>query len=376
MGLAVVCDLDNEFRDRLEKVLSPVEGLEYIGVTNPADAAAVACERDAWIVVFGPSTDCDAALAAGESISSVTPRTLTLLMTRVVDTDLLRRAMRAGFRDVIDVEGVTYGGLAATVAEAYDAASAVRGAGDGPPGSDAKVITVFSTKGGVGKSVIATNLVSIMAKTLGKRVALLDLDLESGDGAVMLGLEPASTIYDAVQAFDRLDAQLLQSFMREHESGARVLLAPVQPEQAESVTNARVAGIISLARELADLVVIDTPGRLDETVLTAIDKSDQVLAVATMDLPSIKNMKVSLAKLKQLGYRNGLVRLVLNRADSKVFLEPSDVEKAIGANVVARIPSDRLVPRSVNRGVPVALDQPRSPVARSMVELARFVVDG
>ncbi|MDP2401239.1 MAG: P-loop NTPase [Actinomycetota bacterium] len=376
MGLAVLCDTDKEFVARLEKVLSGTENIEYIETVNPAEAADIATEKDAWIVVFGPSTDRDAVLAAGARIAVSSPRTVTLLMSRAVGADQLRAAMRAGFRDVVEVEGTTYGDLAGAVAEAYEAAATARGTKMEHAGANARVVTVFSTKGGVGKSVIASNLAAILASGMDKRVVLLDLDLESGDGAVMLGLEPTSTIYDAIQAYERLDAQLLEGYMREHSSGVKVLLAPVQPEQAESVTTARVAGIITLAREIADVVVIDTPGRLDETVLTAIDKSDQVLAIATMDLPSIKNTKISLAKLRQLGYRNGLVNLVLNRADSKVLLEPADVERAIGASVLARIPSDRLVPRSVNRGVPVALDQPKSAVAKSMVELARLVVGG
>jgi pilus assembly protein CpaE len=373
VGLLVLCDTDNEFVARLEKVLKGTEGLELVRASNPAEAAEIAVERDAWVVTYGPANDRDAVLEAGARVFATAPRTVNLMMARKVGAELLRTAMRSGFRDVVETEGVTYGDLASAVVEAYQSAVVARGVDGGQAAPAAKVVTVFSTKGGVGKSVIASNLAAVLAANLDKRVVLLDLDLEFGDGAVMLGLEPTRTIYDAVQAFERLDAQLLEGFMREHSSGAKVLLAPVQPEQAEAVTAARVAGIIALARELADIVIIDTPGRLDETVLTAIDKSDQVLAIATMDLPSIKNTKVSLGKLRQLGYRNGLVSLVLNRADSKVFLEPTDVERAVGGTVIGRIPSDRLVPRSVNQGVPVALDQPRSPVAKSMVSLAKIV---
>jgi pilus assembly protein CpaE len=326
-------------------------------------------------VVYGPTTSQPVAFSAAERISATAGmRTANLLVAQTVDAELLRSAMRAGFRDAVAIEGATYGDIAAAVIGAYDAAAGIRGATASSEVPMAKVVTIFSTKGGVGKSVVATNLAAYIASELGKRVVLLDLDLEFGDDAVMLGLRPNRTIYDAVKAYERLDAELLDGFMQRHESGAKVLLAPTQPEHAESITTSRVAGIIELAKELGDIVIIDTPGRLDEIVLTAIDRSDEVLAVATMDLPSIKNTKVSLQKLRQLGYRNGLVKPVLNRADSKVFLEAPEVERAIGSQVLIRIPSDRLVPRSVNRGVPVALDQPKSSVAKSLAELAQHLV--
>lgn len=372
MGLTILCDSDNEFLARITSLLEPVEGLECVVVKNPAEAADRVINEDAWVVVFGPATDRESVLSAGARIASAS-RTVSLMMCASVESDLLRSAMRSGFRDVLESGSATYGDLGAAITDAYQVATAARAADEPAQRPAAKVISVFSTKGGVGKSVIASNLAAVLAEKMDKRVVLLDLDLEFGDGAVMLGLEPTLTIYDAVQAFDRLDAQMLDGFMREHSSGARVLLAPVEPEQAQSITAPRIARIISLAKDLADFVIIDTPGRLDESVLTAIDQSDSVLAIATMDLPSIKNTKVSLAKLRQLGYGNGLVSLVINRADSKVFLESADVERSVDTKVLARIPSDRLVPRSVNQGVPVALDQPRSAVAKSIVELAKLV---
>lgn len=374
MGLVILSDTDQEFLERLEKVLAETSSVQTIRVANASEAADAAVERDAHVVVYGPTTSKEAAFAAAARIAaSAGLRTANLLIAPKVDAELLRAAMRSGFRDVVAGAGSTYGDLASAVTDAHEAVASARGTTETCE-TGCKVVTIFSTKGGVGKSVLACNLASYIASKLGKRVVLLDLDLESGDDAVMLSLEPTRTIYDAVKAYERLDPQLLEGFMQAHSSGAKVLLAPTQPEQAEAITTARVSGIIELTRQMADIVIIDTPGRLDEMVLTAIDHSDEVLAIATMDLPSIKNTKVSLQKLRQLGYRNGLVKLVLNRADSKVFLEPADVERAVGFAVLTRIPSDRLVPRSVNRGLPVALDQPKSPVAKSMAELARLVV--
>jgi pilus assembly protein CpaE len=231
-------------------------------------------------------------------------------------------------------------------------------------------VTVFSTKGGVGKTVLATNLALALARDKSRSVALVDLDLEWGDVAIMMGMKPVHTIYDAVQVFDRLDSEMLCGFMERHSGGASVLLAPVHPEDAEGINAARVAQVLDLLRANFDYVVVDTAPSLSEVVLTALDRSDEIYVVTMMDVASVKNTRISLQKLTQLGYDPARVRIILNRADSKVLLQPSEVEEAIGGTVVARIPSDRIVPLSVNKGVPVVVDAPKSAVARCIDALA------
>ncbi|MBU4556589.1 MAG: AAA family ATPase, partial [Actinobacteria bacterium] len=236
-----------------------------------------------------------------------------------------------------------------------------------------RLVTIFSTKGGVGKTVLATNLGVALSKVLGLRTAIVDLDLQFGDVGIMLGLTPERTITDVAADIERLDADLLSGHMTKHDSGLDVLLAPTRPEDAETVTTGRISRILSLLREMYDVVVVDTAATLDEIVLTALDRSDSVYALTMMDVASIKNMRISLQKLKQLGYDDSAVRVVLNRADSKVWLEPQEVERAVGSAIFARIPSDRVVPRSVNKGRPVVLDEPKSDVAKAMVAIAKTV---
>jgi pilus assembly protein CpaE len=339
--------------------------------------SAVSAERPT-VVLVGPADEPSQGIALAAHIESEGLDTSVVMVTATSDTELLRTAMKAGVRDVL----VADDGIDAAVASVLAAdrvitrrrESACGQASDAvTPPPAGRVITVFSTKGGVGKSVLSTNLAAVLAHDLGKRTILVDLDLEFGDVSVMLQIPPDRTIFNAAQVFDRLDAEMLRGFLAAHDSGLMALLAPVRPEEAETVTTGRVAQIIALLRTMADYVVVDTPASLSDVVLTALEQSDVVLAVATLDVPSVKNTKVSLQKLHQLGLDGGLVRLVLNRADSKVWLEPHEIEKAIADRIVARIPSDRLVPRSVNKGVPVVLDAPRSAVARSIVALARLV---
>lgn len=378
MGLVVLADRDERFIEGMRQVLGTEGGLTVDVAPTAASALESATSLGASVVVLGPSITIDSALDVSRQLSAKTPPVSAVLVAKHVTTELLHMALRAGLRDVLSATEQTYGEVARSVREADEAAAERRAtdpqaacAEDRPV---ARVITVFSTKGGVGKSVLATNLAVALSRYDGRKVVVMDLDLEAGDVGIMLNVQPGHTILEAAQAVDKLDVDMLKSLFVRHESGLDALLAPVRPEDAEMVTAARVGRIIDLVRQVADYVVIDTPGALNELVLTAVDKSDVLLAVATLDVPSVKSMRVALQKLAQLGYRNGLIKLTVNRADSKVLLEVNDVEQALGSSVTARIPSDRLVPLSVNKGIPIVTDEPRSPVARSIVELAHVIV--
>jgi pilus assembly protein CpaE len=377
MGLVVLADRDERFVEGMRAVLGRDADLTVDVAPTAAAALDAARSGGAIAVVLGPSIAIETALEVGSQLDASTPPIAAILVAQRVTTELLRMALRAGLRDVLSASDQTYGEVAKSVREAQEAAAA-RAAQATPDGTVAsasearvaRVVTVFSPKGGVGKSVLATNIGVALASAGKRKVVLIDLDLESGDVGIMLNLKPTHTILDAAQAIDRLDLEMLSGLLVAHGSGLLTLLAPVHPEEAEMVTAARVGRIIELCRQVADVVVIDTPGCISEVVLTAIDKSDVVLAVSAMDMPSVKNMRVALQKLGQLGYRDGLMKLALNRADSKVLLEVADVEAALGSQVFARIPSDRLVPRSVNKGIPIVSDEPKSGVARSITELA------
>ncbi|MDZ4064016.1 MAG: P-loop NTPase [Coriobacteriia bacterium] len=374
MGFVAIADTSEQFVSGLASLLARYEGTEVrSGATVDG---AVSAAGDPHVVVVGPTMDPESGFELVRR-QSEPRRTTVVVVAREVSTDLMRRAMRAGVSDVLEASAAATDILEAVIA-AYDTADETRSAGSSEPetspGVSGRVITVFSMKGGVGKSVLATNLATALSSVLGKRTVIVDLDLQFGDVGIMLGLEPTRTIADAVHSIDRLDADLLEGYLVPHDSGLKALLAPVQPEDAETVTTSRVTRIIGLLREMYDYVVIDTAATFDEIVLTALDKSTDVYPVTMMDVASIKSTKISLDKLRQLGYANGLLHLVLNRADSKVWLQLTEVEKAVGQQVFAKIPSDRVIPRSVNKGMPVVIDEPKSDVAKVMVDIARGIV--
>ncbi|HTL33474.1 MAG TPA: P-loop NTPase, partial [Kofleriaceae bacterium] len=230
-----------------------------------------------------------------------------------------------------------------------------------------QVIVAFSTKGGVGKSVVSTNTSVVLATNTGGKVALVDADLQFGDVAVLLGIPPVHTTTDAAAAVDSADEPLMEALLATHDaSGLRVLCAPVEPSAGDKITAEEMVGIVRMLRRMFDFIVIDMPPHFDDVVLALIEEADHVLLVASMDIPSIKNLKVGIQTLDLLALAAGKLKLVLNRSNARVHLDVSDVERALGVSAEYRIPSDISIPQAVNRGVPVVLDKPRAPAALAL----------
>jgi pilus assembly protein CpaE len=249
-------------------------------------------------------------------------------------------------------------------------------AGDGP-GGRGRVITVFSTKGGAGKSFVATNLAVLLARRSDAPVCIVDADLQFGDVAVMLKLVPQHTIADAVASITRIDAPLMKSLLVRHESsGLYALPAPTEPAFADQIRADDVIKIIDMIRSFCSYVVVDTPSYFTEVVIRLLEECDDIVLVAGMDVPNIKNVKLGLQTLRLLNVPIAKVKLVLNRSNSKVKIDVGEVERALQIKADCLIPSDIAVPQSVNKGVPVVLDAAKSGVAKALMQLTdMFVVE-
>ena len=370
----LVCDTQSAYAQTVSKALVQVPDTQVTRASGLTEACKQVRAGGVDLLVVGPGVDSDDALVSVREIRDEGSRIGVVLAPSEVTRELLHAALRAGVDDVVQ-SGAPSVETTLVLEEALRRARRRLGASDEPGATPQKghVVTVLSMKGGVGKTVVASN-VAVALAGLDKSVALVDLDLQFGDVGIMLGLEPVQTIVGAVQSGDRLDAEMLRGFMVEHSSGVHALLAPTLPEDAEIVTASRIDRIIGLLVTMFDYVIIDTTPSLDEAVLTALDRSDRVVVVTMMDVASVKNSRVSLQKLRQLGYNGTVVDIMLNRADSKVFLKVEEVEHAIGMPIKYRLPSDLQVPRSVNKGVPVVLDAPRSQPARVLQETAKAIV--
>lgn len=374
-GVAVVViDPDQAARGRLAMQLGQ-------GVTPFASLNELAARLSGQpvVMVLGPSFAQGNDLAAAEQLMTARREVGAIMVTDELTTDLLQRALRAGVKDVLQLP-VDSGQLVDAVRRAAATLQVVAAPPATPAfvaddGETGRLVTVFSTKGGSGKSVIATNLAVTLArraKAAGdKPVALLDAHLQFGDCAVMLKLSPQHTVYNAVNAVDRLDAALLQSLLVEHpQSGLLVLAAPLEPAYADQIGAEDIVRIVEVLRSFCSHVIVDTPAYFNDVVLALIEVSDDVLLVAGLDIPNIKNVKIGLQTLRLLGTPTDKLRLILNRADSKVKLDAAEVERTIGVKAEARIPSDVVVPQAVNKGAAVVLDAPKSGVAKAIEELA------
>jgi pilus assembly protein CpaE len=236
------------------------------------------------------------------------------------------------------------------------------------------VICVLGPKGGIGKTVTSANLAAKLAAH-GKRVVLVDLDLQFGDVALALGVRPDNTVYDLAVSGGSLDAEKIDAYLMRHPTGLRVLAAPLRPDEAASVTPEFLIEVINILRTVYQYVIVDTPPAFTPEVIAVIDASTSVCMMGMLDALSLKNTRLGLETLELMGYPSDRIRVVLNRANTSVGITGSDVQRVLGRTPDILIPSNRDVARSVNAGEPIVLSQKRSDAARAFSALAASFVE-
>jgi pilus assembly protein CpaE len=327
------------------------------------------------LVVVGPDMALDETVHFSDRLREHHPEIGVVLVRRRLDTGLLVQAMRAGVRDVVKYDDL--GALSDACRRSEEVT--LRLLGEGRPAErgtsqlSGQILTVFSGKGGSGKTTLATNSAVALA-TAGHKVCLVDLDLMFGDVAIALQLVPDRSLADAVALAGKLDQLGVESLVTKHSSGAEAVLAPVSPGTADTVSADVVSELLTVARKMYDVVVVDTPPAFTDHVLAAFDQTDAFLLLCALDVPSIKNLKLTVETMELLRYPRDRWHLVVNRADSRVGLSVSDVERAVGLKSMAEIPSDRAVPASLNRGVPIVTEHPKHAVSTAIRRMATSVL--
>jgi Flp pilus assembly CpaE family ATPase len=323
-------------------------------------------------VVIGPRAGTEEALGFASALRMVRPAVGVILVREQTDVDMLNHALQSGVREV--VQAGDHAALAAACRRSRDvswrilAATTIERSGQTV---DGKIITVFTAKGGVGKTMLSINLAVVLAQRGANKVCVVDLDLSSGDVAISLLLDPVRTIADAVSMTGHIDTTGAASLLTPYRAGLEMLLAPVNPGDAEKVPPSLVGELLAVLRTMFDYVVVDTPPQLSEHVLTALDASAHHVLLTTPDVPALKNLRVVLDVLDMLSYPAEIRSVVLNRAEAKLRLSQEDVERVIRAPVAAQIPASRAVQISINKGVPITLANPRHPVSKAITAFVR-----
>jgi pilus assembly protein CpaE len=241
--------------------------------------------------------------------------------------------------------------------------------GEAAPARDGKVVTVFAAKGGCGKTTLSTNLGVVLSRG-GHRVCVVDLDLAFGDVAITVKLTPTRTIVDALPMAGHVDVTGAASLLTSYRPGLDMLLAPVTPGDAEKVPPSLTGELLSVLRGMFDYVVVDTPPQLSEHVLSVMDVSAHHVLIATPDVPTLKNLRLTLDLLDLLSYPREIRSVILNRSDLKAGLTAQDVERVARCPIVARVPSSRAVTVSINEGFPITLAHPGHQVSQAITRFA------
>jgi len=355
-------------------LVSPDSGFDVVG--SGLDVEELTSElRDPRVVavLHGTTWNGSAAVMAETLAAEVavirrsTTAPIILLAERGEDA-LVDAALAAGVDDVLvlpqPVETIAFAVRKAGQAarNGYGAAATADEGG--------RVITVFSPKGGTGKTVLSTNIGAYLASKTKKRVLLIDLDLQFGDAAIMLGIDPQRTMYELVQSPGELDPGKLASYTTRHRSGLDVLAAPMLPEHADLVTEAKVLRLVEVAREAYDLIVIDTSPFFYGPMMALLGPTDQLLLLCGLDVPTLKNVRLSLRTLELLGFPPERMSLVLNRVTPSVGLTAEDVAEALGTRVAFEVPNDPVVAPAVNRGAVPSLQEAGSEFAVAVARIA------
>jgi pilus assembly protein CpaE len=366
-GIRVFFTGDCDGFDALRTALNDSDDLDVVGA-NPNVAAAAG-------TLVGGHLDCvlhatrSATFPASE-ISAIREHTrapIILVASGGEAANMLEHALEMDVADVLLLPQLTHNVVFA-VRKASHARRQLQTAVH-----RGRVITVFSPKGGTGKTVVSTNLAAALAKHEGKRTLLLDLDLQFGDAAIMLGLEPAKTIYDLVVAPGELDSEKLAGYVSKHPCGLDVLAAPLRPEDAELIVESKVTALIEVARSSYDAIVVDTSPFFHGPMLATLDRTDQLLVLCGLDVPTLKNVRLALQTLELLSYPASRIEYVMNRSSANVGLKLREVEDGLKVKVGHELPLDRTVQVCVNRGDAPVLAEPRCDFSRGLMALAKQV---
>lgn len=371
----LVVDDAQDTRESVKKLLQFEDDIEIVGEgKNGLEGVQLARQLKPDVILMDINMPEMDGIKATEQITLDLPSVGIIILSVQGDQEYLRKAMAAGAREYltkpfsIDELVNAIRRVKEFVDKRKPAAAEV--SGEKAKAEKGKVIAIFGTKGGVGKSLVASNLAVSLATQSPDKVCIIDLDLQFGDITSMLNVEAKVTIADVAPSSDKLDIESLEGYLVKHASSLKILAAPAKPAYADVVTPDAIEKIVTLLKDKYTYILADTHTYFDDITLKGLDLSDLILCVVTLDFPSIKNAKLALETMTSLNYPKDKIKLVLNRSDSQTGLTEKDLEETLGWKIEFRIPSDgKLVIPAVNKGMPFVTSEPNSNIAKAVKTL-------
>lgn len=362
--------IDND-PDTLDEIKSELNQLDFIDILAETDNIAVGYDlimkNKPTIIIIDVSDNIDWSLGLIERVSSHLKDSMILVSSEETNLEVALKAMRAGAREFLS-RPLDMAELIAALEKSRDYFLSQT-----TDFSQGNILTIFSNKGGIGKTTITTNLAIAMAEVTKKRVALVDLNLQLGDVTTFLDIQPTYDISYIVKNISRVDEQFLLGTMEKFEDYELYILAdPPYAEQAEDISSEQINTILTVLKSIFDYVIIDTTSSFDSKTLSALDLADRILLVSMVNLPCIRNTQRCLDLFGRLNYPKEKINLIINRYLPTDEITIEDVEDTLEHPVYWKIPNNYFaVMAAINRGVPILHIEEDSNIALNFNQLAR-----
>jgi pilus assembly protein CpaE len=368
-----------EVRNQVIEILSNVEYIKVVGEAESVEETFKRLEeKHADVVLIGTNVSGDG-YKISEKVSSEYPEAAVIMMEENIAEDTIHKALFAGAKDVL-VYPFTPTKLVNTIYRSHEllrkgaALHRENTSKSRKKSTLGSAITVFSTKGGVGKTFIATNLAIALHKETGKRTVLVDLDLDFGNTALALNLVPKFTISDVVDDIKNIDQDLIENYLIPHQSGIFILPANAKPQITEFINAEHVQIILKTLQKSFDYIIIDTPARFYEPINPSFVIADSLFMVTTPEISTIRNIKSALITLNELNYPKSKIKIILNQADSKSLIKAKDIETTLNQEIYARIDFDyKTAMSSLNEGIPVVDKNAKKGMGKEFMNLAKRI---
>jgi pilus assembly protein CpaE len=358
----------NQFKD-IRRALSAEGRAQLLAGGNDTDQLydeILRLKPAAAIIALGSNPEL--ALKFIERLNKERPNTAIISAAQDASPDLIIRSMRAGAKEFLRIP-ISTEELRTVLDRISDFSTTQVEA----PKKKGKMIAVFSSKGGCGTSFIATNLAAVMSA----KTCLVDLNLQAGDLPLFLGVEAKYSIADMVEKRSRLDDELIASLVTPHSSKLSLLAAPREADSADEIEPQHIFEVLQKLRESYEYIVLDPQHTFDSITLAALDQSDEIVLVLTLDIPAIRSTQRALEIFDRLGYPRKKVRIVVNRWSKQIDLDLRQVEKFLGEPVVGFVPSDyQLAVSSINLGTPLVQCDSSSKISAEIRRIAQTVTSG